>query len=64
MRRAARRALGGLFLTLLLVGTATSLPARPPEPQVTLQPVKYADLGKLVRAQKGKVVVVEFWAEY
>lgn len=26
--------------------------------------MNYADLGKLVRAQRGKVTVVYFWADY
>jgi hypothetical protein len=32
--------------------------------QATLPLVSYADLGKEVRALKGKVVVVYFWADY
>src|SRR5215207_11502461 len=31
---------------------------------VTMQPMSYGDLGHLVRAHKGKVVVVDFWADY
>ncbi len=29
-----------------------------------LDPISYADLGKLVRSHKGKVVVVYVWAHY
>jgi hypothetical protein len=63
MRRFTRLAGGGLVLALLIWGAA-SLSARPEGEKVTLRPVKYADLGKVVRGLKGKVVVVEFWAEY
>jgi thiol-disulfide isomerase/thioredoxin len=31
---------------------------------VTLQEMKYDDLGKLIRSQKNKVIVVDFWADY
>jgi hypothetical protein len=34
------------------------------EPAVTLQPVKYGDLAAAVRALRGKIVVVDVWAEY
>ena len=44
---------------LLLFTSAAGQPA-----PAKLETVSYADLGKLVRAQKGKVVVVYFWAHY
>jgi hypothetical protein len=58
-----RRSLG-LFLLALLVGLVASadVPARPATTK--LETISYADLGKLVRANKGKVVVVYFWAEF
>jgi hypothetical protein len=43
------------FISLLLL--ASALPAA----EVKLQPMNYKDLGQLVRGQKGKVVVVDFW---
>ena len=39
--------------------------AEPPAtPEVALKVVKYADLIDAVRANRGKVVVVDVWAEY
>jgi len=42
--------------------------AEPPAPQaatdVALKVVKYADLIDAVKANRGKVVVVDVWAEY
>jgi hypothetical protein len=35
-----------------------------PEPAVKLEAVKYSDLVRAVKAHHGKVVVVDFWAEY
>ena len=32
--------------------------------QVTLKAVKYSELGDIVRQLKGKVVVVDFWADF
>ncbi len=43
---------------------AEALPGARPAPKVTLVDVKYADLARAVTAQRGKVVVVEVWAEY
>jgi hypothetical protein len=45
------------LLGLLLLGSA---PAQAPD--VTLQVAKYDDLAALVRANRGKVVVVDCWA--
>jgi hypothetical protein len=55
MRRAALLGLAGL----LALGTALAQPAKP-----VLETISYADLGKWVRSNKGKVVVVYFWAHY
>jgi len=51
-----------LALAGLLAGAvfASAQPAGPP----ALPKVSYADLGKLVRGHRGKVVVVYFWADY
>jgi hypothetical protein len=56
-----------LALAFALFPSPTARPA--PEPpqadaKVTLQDIKYDDLGKFIRSQKGKVVVVDFWGEY
>lgn len=56
MRRAACLAL--LALTLA-DWTLAQAPA-----EVTLKVVKYADLGDIIRSHKGKVVVVDFWADF
>jgi len=56
------RVLGGLLLSAALAAT-TSL-GQPPAGGVKLEDVSYADLGKFVRAQGGKVVLVDFWADF
>jgi len=38
--------------------------AEPPEPEVTLQVVKWPELAKATASHKGKVVVLDIWAEY
>ncbi len=50
--------LGGLGALVLAIGTAAPAPA----PDISAKLVSYADLGKFVRDQRGKVVVVDFWA--
>jgi hypothetical protein len=57
-------ALGGLLATLAVAATALQTRAQPAGEQVTLREVTYAELGKLVRGYKGKVLVVDFWADY
>jgi hypothetical protein len=58
--RARYGALGGLIL--MLAGAAA--PGQGTDGKVALKTVSYAELGKMVRDLKGKVVVVDFWAEY
>jgi hypothetical protein len=58
MNRLSRLALSGL-LSFLLVGAALGQTAKP-----LAEPVSYAELGKLVRSYKGKVVLVYVWAHY
>ena len=48
----------------VLLACVLALPAASAEPPVTIQPIKYADLGKAVRAHRGKVVVVDIWASW
>jgi thiol-disulfide isomerase/thioredoxin len=51
----------------LLTMTAVILAGRPdaaPPPNVELVAVRYSDLGERIKAQKGRVVVVDFWADY
>jgi hypothetical protein len=64
MRRWARLLAGTLTLALAVAGTAAPEASGPTDEGVTLKPVKYADLCKLVRGLKGKVVVLDVWAEY
>lgn len=47
------------LLVALLAGAALAQPAKD-----KLETVSYAELGKIVRASKGKVVLVYFWAHY
>jgi hypothetical protein len=47
-----------MFATLTL---AAILPATVAAQEVTYRKIRYDELGKYVVAQKGKVVVVEFW---
>jgi hypothetical protein len=61
MRMARRGGLGGLVLAL---GVATTAPAEPAAGDIAARPIRYADLGKFVRGQRGKVVVVDFWADW
>ncbi len=51
------------FLTAILAAVLPALPAAADE-AVTLRKVKYDELTKFIAAQKGKVVVVDFWATY
>ena len=50
---------GAGLLSILLVASALAQSAKP-----LAEPVSYADLGKLVRSYKGKVVLVYIWAHY
>jgi hypothetical protein len=45
-------------------GPVAATPPAPPEPAVTLQVVKWPELEKAIAAHKGKVVVLDVWAEY
>ena len=48
----------------LAVCAAALLASAAAADDVTLKKVKYDDLTKFITAQKGKVVVVDFWASY
>lgn len=51
----------------LLVGMGLAMAAAPASSsadKISAQSIKYADLGKLIRAQRGKVVLVDFWSVY
>jgi hypothetical protein len=44
-----------------LLGLAPAVLAQ--DDKVTLKVVKYDELAKMIGAQKGKVVVIDFWAD-
>lgn len=54
------RTLTGLAL---LTGLLTVASVAPAADKVDLRLLKYAELGKLVREARGKVVVVDFWQD-
>ena len=62
--RVSRWSLGALLVVLVLGSVTASSAGQSDGGPITLQEVKYADLGKAIRALKGKVVVVDFWATY
>jgi len=51
------------FLALAALGFTLIGADKADEPKVELRVAKYDDLGKTVRDLKGKVVVVDFWAD-
>lgn len=52
------------IVSLTLTGAGSSLAGEPTGVPITLQLAKYSDLEKTIRGFKGKVVLVDFWAEY
>ena len=36
---------------------------KPAEPKVEVKVVKYAEMGKIIKEFKGKIVVVDFWQD-
>jgi hypothetical protein len=51
---------GGLALVVLL---STAFAASGADDAVKVQVVKYAGLGDVIKLNKGKVIVVDFWAD-
>jgi hypothetical protein len=51
---------------LLVMGLIAAAPTsgQSTDGKITARPITYADLGKLVRGYRGKVVVVDFWSVY
>ncbi|HEY7152553.1 MAG TPA: hypothetical protein VH575_01215 [Gemmataceae bacterium] len=64
MRRAKLGSLALLLLGMGLLAAAAPTPGRPAFDKSAARTIKYADLGKMVRAQRGKVVLVDFWSVY
>jgi hypothetical protein len=54
--------LGGLAILIGMIGLTATISGEPAAKEITTQPVSYADLGKLVRSHRGKVLVVDFWS--
>jgi hypothetical protein len=52
------------FLGSLAAGLLTLTAAAQPAAEVTLKTATYSELCQMIRAHKGKVVVVDFWAHY
>jgi Skp family chaperone for outer membrane proteins len=46
----------------MLLGMMSMAAAQPAAEKIAARPIKYEDLGKLVRSQRGKVVVVDCWS--
>jgi thiol-disulfide isomerase/thioredoxin len=65
MAHFARKLFGLAALAALVLWSADAAPAQQAaDPVVRVDKIKYADLGQLVRSHKGKVVVVDFWADF
>jgi thiol-disulfide isomerase/thioredoxin len=64
MTRFAYGMLGVVSLIGLTFWLANIVPARQANTAVRVENIKYVDLGKLVRSHKGKVIVVDFWADF
>jgi thiol-disulfide isomerase/thioredoxin len=64
MVRSTREATRLVAIALAFVAIGGPLAAEPVDKEITLKPVKFSDLEKTVRSYKGKVVLVDFWAEY
>jgi hypothetical protein len=53
-----------LFAAAAAFAAAAPADEKPPAAEVELKPAKYDALKAAVRAQRGKVVVVDFWGEF
>jgi hypothetical protein len=53
-----------MLLAMVLGSVAASSAGHSVGDPISLREVTYTDLGKAIRALKGKVVVVDFWATY
>ena len=52
-------------LAALLLGMGVAVAGAPSsDDKISARQATYADLGKLVRGHRGKVVVVDFWSTY
>ncbi len=62
--RVQRWSLAGLLFGMMLGSITAPSAGQTDGDPITLREIKYADLGKAIRGLKGKVVLVDFWAEY
>ena len=64
MTQFARGMLGVAILIGLALWLAQVAPAQQGNTAIRVEKIKYAELGQLVRSHKGKVVIVDFWADF
>jgi thiol-disulfide isomerase/thioredoxin len=58
------RRIGLIILALAVVHTWDRTASADPLPEVRLKDINYHDFGEVVKAQRGKVVVVDVWADF
>ncbi len=54
--------IGNFVALIAALGLAGALLAQSAPDKIAARPIKYAELGKLVRSYRGKVIVVDFWS--
>jgi hypothetical protein len=54
----------GVALVLLVARAGNAAPDAPASDAVDIKVLKYKDLCSAIRAQRGKVVVVDIWGEF
>jgi hypothetical protein len=63
MKRAYCWSAGLALLACFLFGSALPAEPKPADAKIKLDTVKYAKMGEIIKGLKGKVVVVDFWAD-
>jgi hypothetical protein len=64
MRYLKQGSLAALLLAMGLTAAAAPPSGQSANGKISARSITYADLGRLVRGYKGKVVVVDFWSIY
>jgi hypothetical protein len=54
--------LGGLAILMGVMALPAATLSQAPADKIAARSITYADLGKLVRSHRGKVVVVDLWS--
>lgn len=55
--------LGGLAILVGMMSlTAATISAEPAAEKIAARPITYTDLGKLVRNNRGNVIIVDVWS--